>query len=242
MQSGKQLKPWRPEGAPFFWLYKAAADRIKEQLERSAAARAKLIYMGLCRLASDRNSSTFTVSINLIATEASVCAKTVSDGLPDLERIGLISVFRPPGVRVNSTYTVKSLTPDVEKLTPDVERVSTPPALSLPRDLEIERERECVEVEFPRGFPKTETEAIAHAAFVGCTEDFARKVWNEAAGRNGTDMFGQPVSRFRNYLKGRTESERSKAAERNHRNRPAPARPISTATQPTKNLPSDFIP
>jgi hypothetical protein len=84
------------------------------------------------------------------------------------------------------------------------------------------REREQP-VEFPPGFPKTVEEAKAHAAFVGCTEDFAAQVWNECAGRNGNDSFGQPVRRWREYLAGRIASARSKTAERQHRNHSRPS-------------------
>ena len=71
---------------------------------------------------------------------------------------------------------------------------------------------------FRSGFPKTEAEATAHAAFVGCSEDFACRVWNEAAGRGGLDCFGKPVIRWRNYLKARSSGDQSREAERKSRN------------------------
>lgn len=69
-------------------------------------------------------------------------------------------------------------------------------------------------VELPKGFPPTEDEAAKHAAFCGCTEDFARQVWCESAARGGRDFAGNLVVNFRAYLKGRQERERAGQAER----------------------------
>lgn len=77
------------------------------------------------------------------------------------------------------------------------------------------RERESSNpVELPKGFPPNEIEAANHAGFVGCTEDFAKQVWNEAAARGGYDCFGKPVVNFRAYLAARAASDRSRKAER----------------------------
>lgn len=74
------------------------------------------------------------------------------------------------------------------------------------------RERE---VEFPVGFPANEDEARMHADFVGCTKEFAALVWNQCAGRGGTDWSGQPIKNFRAVLKARTENQRGANGQAN---------------------------
>ncbi len=68
-------------------------------------------------------------------------------------------------------------------------------------------------VELPKGFPSSEADAAKQASFAGCSEDFARLVWNEAAARGGLDCFGKPVVNFRAYLAGRWQGERGRQAE-----------------------------
>ncbi len=75
-------------------------------MERDEAGSAKLVFVALTRIASERRSRTFTVPVNYIATLASVSGDTVSRRLLDLERLGLVQVMRPPGVRVQHTYTL----------------------------------------------------------------------------------------------------------------------------------------
>jgi hypothetical protein len=79
---------------------------------------------------------------------------------------------------------------------------------------EREGSRALHPVDLPKGFPATEDEAAKHAAFVGCTEDFARMVWCESAARGGTDCMGKPVCKFRPLLQSRWQRERSRQAER----------------------------
>ena len=83
-----------------------------------------------------------------------------------------------------------------------------------PSPTKREREGGGSPVEPPKGFPASETEAVNLAAFVGCTEDFAKQVWNEAASRGGNDCFGEPVVNFRAYLAARAASDRSRKSER----------------------------
>jgi len=87
------------------------------------------------------------------------------------------------------------------------------------------REGEEHPVQLPRGFPKSEADATKQASFAGCSEDFARQVWNEASSRGGRDVFGQPVVNFRSYLAGRAARERSSQTER-RLNGKAPAAPV----------------
>jgi hypothetical protein len=65
-------------------------------------------------------------------------------------------------------------------------------------------------VELPKGFPATEADAAKHAAFAGCTEDFALLEWNQVASRGGTDYGGNPITSFRHYLSARWQKERGR--------------------------------
>lgn len=69
-------------------------------------------------------------------------------------------------------------------------------------------------VEFPKGFPATEADALTVLDAIGVPEGFARMVYNEVAARNGMDCFGQPVSRWSYYLKARFSKEQGRIAER----------------------------
>jgi hypothetical protein len=53
------------------------------------------------------------------------------------------------------------------------------------------------------GFPATEDAAVAHAATVGCSEEFAALEWNLAAGRGGRDSKDVPIRSWRNHLVAR---------------------------------------
>lgn len=86
--------------------------------------------------------------------------------------------------------------------------------------------REEHPVQLPKGSPATEADAAKQAAFCGCTEEFARQVWNEAASRGGLDCFGKPVLNFRAYLSARAAGDRSKRAER----KTFQGKPTSTTT------------
>lgn len=107
------MNAWTPNGTAFCWLPKEALQRIEESLELGEAASAKLVYLALCRIASNENSNVFTKPINYIATLSSVHRRTVERRLPDLERIRLVTIARRKveGTKANdsSTYTLATL-------------------------------------------------------------------------------------------------------------------------------------
>lgn len=106
---------WRPNGVPFYWIPKAAADRIGSELEATERASAMLVYGALCRIAADQNTGTFTISIAFLADRSFVHRRTVERRIPDLERLGLLAVERRrlPGKqgRDVSTYSILELPP-----------------------------------------------------------------------------------------------------------------------------------
>ncbi len=55
-------------------------------------------------------------------------------------------------------------------------------------------------VELPHGFPRTVEEARIAAAFVGCPDDFADKVWNKAMSRGGRDARESQIRQWRFHL------------------------------------------
>jgi hypothetical protein len=76
-----------------------------------------------------------------------------------------------------------------------------------------EGERAEHPVQLPKGFPATEADAVNQAAFCGCTEEFARLEWNQAAARGGKDYGGNPITSFRHYLSARGQKERARQGE-----------------------------
>lgn len=60
---------------------------------------------------------------------------------------------------------------------------------------------EGAETEPPAGFPKSESEAIAQAGFVGATPEHAAKCYNLAVSRGYRDAKGNLIRNFRSYLK-----------------------------------------
>lgn len=79
---------------PFCWQPKAALARIEQSLELGKAATAKAVYVALTRIASDRECATFQVPITHVAAFASLNRRTVERRLPDLERLGLVTIQR----------------------------------------------------------------------------------------------------------------------------------------------------
>ncbi len=49
-------------------------------------------------------------------------------------------------------------------------------------------------------FPVKVEDAVVHAEFIGCSKDFAAKVWTKAEGRGGCDAKDVPIRSFRHYL------------------------------------------
>lgn len=70
-------------------------------------------------------------------------------------------------------------------------------------------------VEFPKGFPTNETTAIDWARVGGCraTDEQIRLYWNEAAARNGTDVTGQPITRWVQHCSARAIRTEGRTAE-----------------------------
>jgi hypothetical protein len=69
------------------------------------------------------------------------------------------------------------------------------------------------DVELPPGFPQTEAEGRAHAGFVGCSDDFAAKIWQKASGRGGRDSHDVPIRNWRSYLASEWGYERERIAK-----------------------------
>lgn len=88
------MSAFTPNGQPFVWIPKEAFDRIEQGLERGQAASAILVYVALCRIASNDNSNSFAKPINYISRLASLERRTIERRLPDLERLGLVKITR----------------------------------------------------------------------------------------------------------------------------------------------------
>lgn len=79
----------------------------------------------------------------------------------------------------------------------------------------------------PTGFPKTEEEAVAVAAFVGCPPDFAVLTYNKAMSRGYKDAKGIVIGSWSHYLKtewtyqqGREAGKHSEVESRTSRREP----------------------
>ncbi|MFM7101912.1 MAG: hypothetical protein ACKO3N_12160, partial [Verrucomicrobiota bacterium] len=77
---------------------------------------------------------------------------------------------------------------------------------------------EHLPTELPSGFPRTEAEAKAAGAWVGCPEEVALKAWLKSAARGGRDAKDVPIRNWRAYLAMEATYERSRTAEARGRN------------------------
>src|SRR5579862_4292051 len=84
------------------------------------------------------------------------------------------------------------------KLLVDAKQLSSPPVRWLMRSSKNAMEEAQI-VPLPN-FPKTEHEAVAYAALIGCPEDVAVEEWEQAMSRGGNDSKGQPITSFHYYL------------------------------------------
>jgi hypothetical protein len=75
--------------APYFWITKAAHDRLKNQISDSAAT---AVYVALCRLQNDAGRDLFYASLVQIAALAGCGQRTVQTKIVLLNRHGLIAV------------------------------------------------------------------------------------------------------------------------------------------------------
>jgi hypothetical protein len=98
-----------------------------------------------------------------------------------------------------------------------------------------EVQRELLAVELPRGFPRDEDEAKAHAAFVGCPEAFAATTWALARGRGGRDSKDVPIRSWRHFLKSQWEFERVRLEVKAQR-APSAQRKASVRPNPEHNF------
>jgi hypothetical protein len=74
---------------------------------------------------------------------------------------------------------------------------------------------EGVVVAFPSGFPGTEDVAI-RMVLDAIPPDFIRKIWNQAASRNGRDARQVPIGRWPNHVKAAWTYEQERIAKENH--------------------------
>lgn len=89
-------------------------------------------------------------------------------------------------------------------------------------------------VELPPGFPRTINEAKAHAAFVGCSEDFVEKCWNKAVGRGGRDSKDIQIRNWRAHLATEWKYERERL-QKPHGTRQSGSRPGINRSTGTAN-------
>lgn len=75
------------------------------------------------------------------------------------------------------------------------------------------RGRDDLPVEMPPGFPKSETEAKAASAAIGCPEKFAVEEYHRAMGRGGRDGRDVPVRSWASYLRTCWTHHQSRKAE-----------------------------
>ena len=151
--------------------------------------------------------------LGLTAKEYRLACDTLEQGkFVALQRTHHGTVARIVDSRVFSPTAPDEGTPKgTEKDTPRAHRGHTEGHKEEGKKEEGERAEHPVQL--PKGFPATEADAAKQAAFAGCTEDFARLEWNQAAARGGTDYGGNPIASFRHYLSARGQKERARQGE-----------------------------
>ena len=204
------------------WASSAALERIERNLGGTPAAFATATYIALCRLANDRGTPTLKEHVSLVAHLSGLGATKTREMLRELERLELVSITlnKLPHCKGNdaSSYVIRS-TSSAMRGTSSAGRGTSSAAGDtqrggcLKKGREPEREGEENPVQLPKGFPATEADAAKQAAFAGCTEDFARLEWNQAAARGGKDYGGNPITSFRHYLSARWSKERGRQGE-----------------------------
>lgn len=208
------------EEAPFVWASSAALEQIERGLGGTRAAFATATYIALCRLANERGTPTLREHVALIAHLSGLGTTTTRAMLRELERLDLVSITlnKLPHRKGNdaSSYVLRC-TSSAMQGTSSAGQGTSSAAGDTQRVGCFKKGREEGEehpVQLPKGFPATEADAAKQAAICGCTEDFAKQAWNEAAARGGLDCFGNPVVNFRALLSYRTAGDRSRKAER----------------------------
>jgi hypothetical protein len=92
---------------PWCWANKSALEKIRTRCEDPRSTLA--VYLALCEIASDEQSNNFMASMDRIAAKACLSRRTVFDRLNDLERIGLVEIFRSKtsqNFRIPSAYVL----------------------------------------------------------------------------------------------------------------------------------------
>jgi hypothetical protein len=123
----KGLTPQRP----FVPVPEPALRQIEEQLG-SEALSAKAVLVALWRIARREDSASFKRGLSYVATLASVTRRTVERRLPDLERLGLVTVHRG-ALRCEHTFELPqdaTLSRSVATLSRSVATASDPDAVA----------------------------------------------------------------------------------------------------------------
>ena len=151
--------------------------------------------------------------LGLTAKEYRLACDTLEQGkFVALQRTHHGTVARILDSRVFSPTAPSEGTPEgTEKGTPRAHRGHTEGHKEEKKKEEGERAEHPVQL--PKGFPATEADAVKQAAFCGCTEEFARLEWNQAAARGGKDYGGNPITSFRHYLSARGQKELARQGE-----------------------------
>ena len=208
---------------PFAWQDKRVLRKIRDSFDSANTIASALgTYNALTVVASDKQVEEFQTTHAWLAGLSGFSERTVRDRVADLARLGIVAVSTP-ALRAPSTYRLLPFGDGCLAFGNGCRafgkrEASRLPPLELIELTEGERaERQSLPVELPRNFPATEADAAKQSAFAGCSEDFARQVWNEAAARGGTDFAGNPVVNFRAYLAARAAKERRRQGEANGR-------------------------
>lgn len=106
---GQAIKQRSTEDGPWAWVNKQTLRTLTETFTESGqGASARTLYLALAELASDHQSESFTVAKALIAHKASLGVRLVTELLPKLESMSVITIDRHAanGMDLPSTYTL----------------------------------------------------------------------------------------------------------------------------------------
>lgn len=137
---GEVLPHHSPNGVPFCWQPKEALERIEQGLELEQAGSAKLVYLALSRIGCNEDTPIFTKPINYVAILASVNRRTVERRLPDLERLGLVTVERGK-LRTAHRYSLTTLSRNDTTPSRNVATRSGSHRVALNREVENKRRK-----------------------------------------------------------------------------------------------------
>lgn len=223
----------KPTG-PFCWQHKADLDRICEGVEGDGVAAATVaVWVALSWIAADEGRGTFTATLARIGRKCGLSVRSVQRRLADLERLGLLTVSTP-ALRSPCTYTITTLDAQRPPLpSGHNDRTSGHNGLTFghgegsglactkrtERTVSLSPEGGGA-VDLPPGFPQTEADARAHAAFVGCPPDFAVTTWRLAMSRGGRDAKDVPIRNWRMHLRANFDFQQSREAEQLHKGQP----------------------